>query len=213
VLATAGLQGSVLPYLTYITIAIGIGLVVFGIRMAAGQEVGLPGLRVAGRAPSVRFGSQTAYGATFALASMSCTIGPFLAVVAGALRAKGPVATALPFLVYAAGMGTSILIISISAALAGSTLVAALRRRTPAIMRAAGWLMILAGFYAAVYGLAEVLPRFGIDALGPVVDVTGTWQGAITRAIHGWGVPTLVTLAIFAALAAGGILGARRRRV
>ncbi len=211
VLATTSLQGSILPYLTYATIVIGIALVVLGVRMAAGHEVGLPGLRVSGRAPAATFGSQTAYGAAFALASMSCTIGPFLAVVAGALRARGPVATALPFLLYAAGMGTSILIVSLSAALAGSTLIAALRRRTPAIMRGAGWLMVVAGLYATLYGLAEVLPRYGVNALGPVLDVTGAWQGAVTRAIHGWGVPTLVVLASLAAIAAIGILGARRR--
>lgn len=212
VLATSGLQGKILPYLTYVTIVLGVGLIVLGLRMAAGHEVGLPGLRVKGRAPAAAFGSQTAYGAAFALASMSCTIGPFLAVVAGALRAKGPVATALPFLLYAVGMGTSILVVSISAALAGSTLVAALRRRTAAIMRAAGWLMIFAGLYATVYGLAEVLPRYGIGALGSVIDVTGTWQGALTRAIDGWGTPTLAALAVLSAIAVAWILGVRRRR-
>ncbi len=212
VVATSGLQGSILPYLTYVTIAVGLGLIALGVRMAAGHEVGLPGLRVKGRAPSATFGSQTAYGATFALASMSCTIGPFLAVVAGAVRAKGPVATVLPFILYAVGMGTSILIVSISAALAGSTLVAALRRRTPAIMRAAGWLMIVAGLYAALYGLAEVLPRYGITALDIVVDRTGAWQGDLTRAIHSWGVPVLSVLAGLAAIAAVWIFAARRGR-
>ena len=212
VLATASLQGRILPYLTYLTIAIGIGLIVLGVRMAAGHEVGLPGLRVRARAPSATFGSQAAYGATFALASMSCTIGPFLAVVAGAVRAKGPVATVLPFLLYAIGMGTSILIVSASAALAGSTVVAALRRRTPAIMRGAGWLMIVAGIYAALFGLAEVLPRYGINALGGVIDTTSGWQGSLTRAIYAWGAPALAVLAALAAVATVWILAARRGR-
>jgi cytochrome c biogenesis protein CcdA len=212
VLATSGLQGRILPYLTYLTIVIGLGLIVLGIRMASGHEVGLPGLRVRGRAPAATFGSQTAYGAAFALASMSCAIGPFLAIVAGALRANGPVATVLPFVLYSVGMGTSILVVSISAALAGSTLVAALRRRTPAIMRAAGWLMIVAGLYAGLYGLAEVLPRYGVNALASVVDVTGTWQGGLTRAIVGWGTATLAALAVLAAAAVAWIFGVRRRR-
>ena len=210
VLATAGLQGSILPYLSYVTVAIGIALVVLGVRMARGHEVGIPGLRVKGRAPTLAFGSQAAYGASFALASMSCTIGPFLAVVSGALNQSGPVAKVVPFVVYGIGMGTSILIISVVAALAGSTVVAGLRRRTPSIMRAAGWLMIVAGIYAFLYGLAEVLQQFGIDALGGVIDVTLGWQGSLTRAVYGWGVPTLIVLAVLAAIAAVWILRSRR---
>jgi len=212
VLATAGLQGSILPYLSYVTVAIGLALIVLGVRMARGYEVGIPGLRVKGRAPTLAFGSQVAYGASFALASMSCTIGPFLAVVSGALNEDGPVAKVLPFLIYAIGMGTSILIISIVAALAGSTVVARLRRRTPVIMRAAGWFMIVAGTYATLYGLAEVLQRFGIDALGGVMDVTLGWQGSLARAVYGWGVPTLVVLAALATGAAVWILRSRRER-
>jgi cytochrome c biogenesis protein CcdA len=212
VLATAGLQGSILPYLSYVTVAIGLALIVLGVRMARGHEVGVPGLRLKGRAPTLAFGSQAAYGASFALASMACTIGPFLAVVSGALNQGGPIAKVLPFVIYAIGMGTSILIVSIVAALAGSTVVATLRRRTPAIMRAAGWFMIVAGTYALLYGLAEVLQNFGIDALGRVIDVTAGWQGDLARAVSGWGVPTLVALATLAAVAAVWILRSRRER-
>jgi len=212
VLATAGLQGSVLPYLAYVTVAIGLVLVVLGVRMAAGHEINVPGLRFKGRAPAATFGSQTAYGASFALASMSCTIGPFLAIVASALNAPGPIAKTLPFLVYAVGMGTSILVISIVAALAGSTVVAGLRRRTPAIMRGAGWLMIVAGVYATLYGLAEILQQNGNTALSGIIDVTAGWQGDITRTIHGWGLPVLVTLAVVTTAAVLWILVARSRR-
>jgi cytochrome c biogenesis protein CcdA len=212
VLATAGLQGSVLPYLAYVTVAIGIALVALGVRMAAGHEINVPGLRIKGHAPAATFGSQTVYGASFALASMSCTIGPFLAIVSTAINAPGPVAKTTPFLIYAIGMGTSILAISIVAALAGSTVVAGLRRRTPAIMRGAGWLMIVAGIYATLYGLAEILQQHGNSALTGVLDVTGGWQSGITRTIHGWGLPVLITLAVLAVVAVAWVYGSRQRR-
>lgn len=212
VLATAGLQGSVLPYLAYVTVAIGIALVALGVRMAAGHEINVPGLRIKGHAPAATFGSQTVYGASFALASMSCTIGPFLAIVSTAINAPGPVAKTTPFLIYAIGMGTSILAISIVAALAGSTVVAGLRRRTPAIMRGAGWLMIVAGIYATLYGLAEILQQHGNSALSGVLDVTGGWQSGITRTIHGWGLPVLITLAVLAVVAVAWVYGSRQRR-
>ncbi len=198
VLAAVSLQGKILPYLAYVTLAIGIVLVVSGVRMAAGHEVGIPGLRVQGRAPGRAFGSQTAYGASFALASMSCTIGPFLLIVSGAVNADGPVAKTAPFFAYGLGMGASIVVISVIAALAGSTVVAGLRKRTPAIMRGAGWLMIVAGIYAMTFALAEILQSHGVNALEGVIDTTARWQGDLTRAIHGWGLPSLVTLAVLA---------------
>jgi hypothetical protein len=77
-------------------------------------------------------------------------------------------------------------------------------------MRAAGWFMIVAGVYAFLYGLAEVLQQFGIDALGGVIDVTLGWQGSLARAVYGWGVPTLIALAALAAVAAAWILRSRR---
>ena len=120
-------------------------------------------------------------------------------------------AKALPFLIYGVGMGTSILIISVIAALAGSTVVSGLRRRTPAIMRAAGWLMILAGIYALLYGLAEVFQRFDITALAGVQEPPWGGRGSVTRAIPGWDSRRLIALAALAAVGVVSLFLARRK--
>lgn len=199
------LQGSVLPYLPYVTVVLGVALTVLGARMLAGHEVAIPGLRLtpgalANRAPGKALASQVLYGVSFALASMSCTIGPFFAVVTQALDASHPVGALGPFVVYGAGMGTSVVVVSIAAALAGSAVGRALRSRTALIMRVGGALMLAAGIYVVVYGLAEVLQRFGIDALNPVLLTTAGWQGDVTNAIRNWGTPTLVGLVIVTAV-------------
>ena len=190
----AALQGSVLPLLPYVTVALGVVLVALGATMLVRGELRGPGLRVAGRAPQATFASQVLYGATFALASLSCTIGPFLAVVTTALTASNPFGAVGPFVIYAAGMGSSILFVSVAAALAGVGIAAVLRAHTGLIMRIGGGVMIVAGIYVLAYGLAEILPRFGIHALDPLLLRTAGWQGAITTAIQEWGTPVLVAL-------------------
>ncbi|WP_159448774.1 cytochrome c biogenesis CcdA family protein [Demequina sp. NBRC 110053] len=209
----AGLQGSILPYLSYVTVAIGVVLVWLGIVLLRGGELRGPGLRMRGAAPGRAFWSQVIYGATYAIASMSCTIGLFLTVVAQALAATGPVGAISPFLVYAAGMGASILAVSILAAVAGSSAAAALRARTPLLMRIGGALMILAGLYVFVFGLAEVLPRHGIDTLNPVLTTTAAWQGSVALWIDSWGTVALVVfVAVIAALTVWILMAARRER-
>ncbi|WP_159450197.1 cytochrome c biogenesis CcdA family protein [Demequina sp. NBRC 110056] len=207
----AGLQGSILPYLSYVTTAIGVVLIWLGVVLLRGGELKGPGLRVRGTAPGKAFWSQVGYGATFALASMSCTIGLFLAIVAQALAATGPVGAVAPFLIYAAGMGASILAVSILAAVAGSSAASALRSKTPLLMRIGGGLMVLAGLYVLVFGLAEVLPRYGVTALNPVLTTTAKWQGAVSQWIDSWGTVALVVFVIVIAAAVVWILVASRR--
>ncbi len=63
--------------------------------------------------------------------------------------------------------------------------------------------MVLAGLYVLLFGLAEVLPRYGVYALDPVVRVTTQWQFQVTQAVQSWGTPVLIALV---ALALGGTL-------
>jgi len=189
------LQGSVLPYLPYVTVTLGIVLIGFGIAMALGHEV--PGLRVrpmTGKAPRADAWSQVLYGVSFALASLSCTIAPFFAVVTQSLDASGPVGAIAPFVIYGAGMGTSVLIISLAAAWAGAAVGRALRERTGLILRIGGVVMVLAGAWVIVYGLAELLPRYGVRALNEVLLSSSRAQGNISNVITDWGTPVLVTV-------------------
>jgi cytochrome c biogenesis protein CcdA len=199
---SAALQGTVLPYVPYLTGLLGAALVILGVVMVVTGELRGPGLRITGQAPRATFASQCLYGATFALVSLSCTIGPFFAVVTTALAAKNPLGAVAPFLVYAIGMGTAVLLVSLAAALVGEGAGRALRGRTQLIMRIGGVVMILAGLAALAYALAEILPRSGIHALDPLLLQTAGWQGTVATAIEGWGTPVLVTLVAGVAIVA-----------
>lgn len=189
------LQGAVLPYLPYVTVTLGVVLIGFGVAMALGHEV--PGLRVrpmSGKAPRADAWSQVLYGVSFALASLSCTIAPFFAVVTQSLDASGPVGAIAPFVIYGAGMGTSVLLVSLAAAFAGAAVGRALRDRTGLILRIGGVVMVLAGVWVIAYGLAELLPSYGVRALDEVLFSSSRLQGSISSAITDWGTPVLVTV-------------------
>ncbi|MFW2512591.1 cytochrome c biogenesis CcdA family protein [Demequina sp. SO4-13] len=205
-----GLQGSVLPYVSYVTVVIGAVLIWLGIVMLRGGQLRSPGLRVSSGAPRRAFWSQVGYGASFAVASLSCTIGLFLAVVAHALSATNPAGAVTPFVIYGAGMGASVLAISMIAAVAGAAAAAAMRRRTPLLMRIGGGLMVVAGLYVLVFGLAEVLPRHGVDVLNPVLSSTAQWQSGMASWIESWGTVALVVFVSVIALATVAILVAAR---
>lgn len=194
--ASLSLQGSILPYSSYVTIAIGVALTWLGVMMTLRGELRGPGLRVQLRAPRTTFWSQVAYGASFAIASLSCTIGLFLAVVSQALLATNPLGAVLPFVTYGVGMGASVATVSLLAALAGSTVARSLRGGTPLLMRIGGVLMTAAGLYVVAFGLAEVLLRFDIDVLNPLLLTTARWQAALTGTIQSWGTPVLLGLVV-----------------
>ncbi|WP_430867964.1 cytochrome c biogenesis CcdA family protein [Demequina aurantiaca] len=208
----ASLQGSILPYVSYLTAAMGAILIWLGIVLARGGELKGPGLRLNSSAPGKSFWSQTAYGASFAVASLSCTIGLFLAIVTQALAATNPIGAVAPFVIYGLGMGTSILIVSLIAALAGSGVASALRSKTPTIMKVGGWLMILAGIYVLLFGLSEILPQFGIHTLDPVLTTTAQWQSSVAAAISSWGTPVLTGLVIATAVVVLWVFIAGRRK-
>ncbi|PKQ27273.1 MAG: cytochrome C biogenesis protein [Actinobacteria bacterium HGW-Actinobacteria-4] len=189
-----GLQGSILPYVSYVTVALGALLVWLGMVLVRGGELKGPGLRLNSAAPRKTFWSQTIYGVSFAVASLTCTIGLFLAVVTQALAATNPLGAVAPFVVYGVGMGTSIIVVSLLAALAGAGVASALRNKTPVIMRVGGGLMIVAGLYVIVFGLAEVLPQYGIFTLNPVLLATAEWQAAVVNSISGLSTAVLVAV-------------------
>ncbi|MGH3545909.1 MAG: cytochrome c biogenesis CcdA family protein, partial [Mycobacteriales bacterium] len=85
-LVISPLAASVQRHLPVITVFIGVVLLVAGVAMLAGKQLPTPLRAPSGGAPTRRLGSMFGYGVAFAIASLSCTIGPFLAVSVTALR-------------------------------------------------------------------------------------------------------------------------------
>jgi cytochrome c-type biogenesis protein len=138
------------------------------------------------------------FGVSFALASLGCTIGPFLAVVVTSFGSPDGIGL---FLAYAAGMALVVGIVAVATALAQKAVLRTLRRSAAWMHRVAGALMVLAGAYVAIYGWSGT--REGPD---PVVSAAGQVQTWLAAAVEraGAGVLALVLLALMIALLVAG---------
>lgn len=208
-LVVAPVAGAVGRHLPWATIAIGVVLAGIGAWLLAGRQlpVLVPKL---GRAGGVRrsAGSMTLFGAAYAVASLGCTIGPFLAIVGTSFRPGQAAAGVGLFLAYAAGMGLTVGTVALAVALARMSLVTQVRRAAPAIARAGGALLVLAGGYVAYYGWYSLRVFSGDVTHDPVVD----GLGALQQRASGWldGAGTAVVAATFAGLLVAGLAASWR---
>jgi len=70
---------------------------------------------------------------------------------------------------------------------------------------------VLAGLWVILYGLAEVLPRYGVRALDEILFSSSRIQGSISGAITDWGTPLLVTVLSLVAAAVAAVFVLARR--
>lgn len=210
---TISAAGTVQRYLPYVTVLIGIVLAALGVWLLIGRELRLPTPKpLAGRwAPTVRLGSMYGYGVSYALASLSCTVGPFLAVTAAGLHDRSVVGSVVIYLAYTAGFTLVVGALAVSAAFASSALVDRVRRILPYLNRIGGVLLIVVGMYVGYYGLYEVrLLGAGGNPQDSVITAAGRVQGMLAGWVHqhgGW--PWAAVLAV---LIAAGVASAWYRR-
>jgi cytochrome c biogenesis protein CcdA len=205
---TVAAASTVQRYLPYVTVVIGIVLVALGIWLLAGREITvLRGVARGARwAPTARLGSMFAYGISYAVASLSCTVGPFLAVTAAGLRGGSVLGGVSVYVAYAGGFTLVVGVLAVAAALASSAAVDRMRRIVPYVNRISGALLLIVGVYVGYYGLYEIRLFTGNgNPEDSVIAAAGRMQGAIAGWVHQHGAwPWLVALAVLtiAALAA-----------
>jgi cytochrome c biogenesis protein CcdA len=203
-------------YLPYATMLIGIVLVTLGIWLLSGRELTLltPKLPERHWAPTVRLGSMFGYGVSYAIASLSCTIGPFLAVTAAGLRGGSLLVSISIYLAYVGGLTLVVGVLAVAAASASSALADRIRRILPYVNRIGGALLVVVGLYVGYYGLYEVrLFEFKGNPKDPVISGVARFQALIAGWVHQHGAwPWLLALAVLVvgALASGWLWRARR---
>ncbi len=204
-------------YLPYGTVVIGIVLVALGVWLLSGRELTALTPRPLGPrwAPNVRQGSwivgMYGYGVSYAIASLSCTIGPFLAVTAAGFRGGSIVPGVSIYLAYVAGLTLVVGVLAIAAATASSALADRLRRIVPFVNRISGALLVLVGLYVAYYGRYELrLFNTRGNPRDVVITGAGRLQGVLAGWVHQHGVwPWVVALFV---LVVGPLAGAWYRR-
>lgn len=182
-LVISPLAASIEQYLPWATIVIGVALVGLGGWLLAGRELVLhvPKLDRGGRDGGLA--SMFLFGVSYAIASLSCTIGPFLAVTSSTFGSADVLSGIAVFVAYALGMGAVVGALTVGAALARDGLARSLRSALPHVARASGVLLVVAGAYVAWYGWFEVRTLAGGDGSDPVVDRALVVQAWLQRTL------------------------------
>lgn len=93
------------------------------------------------------------FGVSYGVASLSCTLPIFLAVLGVSAANIGFLNILLNFVLFALGMGLVIMVLTLGMALFKGAMVRFLRRALPYIHPIGAWLMVLAGAYIIFYWL------------------------------------------------------------
>ena len=137
----------------YATGGIGVALLVLGIAMLFGYKLPFmtPRLDTGGEAPKQTVGAMFVYGIAYAVASIGCTIGLFIATVFSTTRRDGLASGVGNMLAYGAGMALLVSALTIALASANTGLLKLLRGSLQYVDRIAAVFVTLSGFYLLWY--------------------------------------------------------------
>lgn len=213
-LAIMPVASSVVGQLPWFTVVLGALLALAGAWMLLGR--GLPRLPLPrggggnARPVTASLGSMAGFGASYAVASLGCTIAPFLAVVVTAFRAGSAFEGGVLFLAYAGGMGLVVGSAAVAVALARRGLIDRVRSLGGVLPRVAGGVLLLAGAYVAWYGAWELRVLHGGAGSDPVVEAAAQVQQWLASTVSSLGWPFF--LAGLGLLVVVGLVRRGRRR-
>ncbi|MGH9119004.1 MAG: cytochrome c biogenesis CcdA family protein [Acidimicrobiales bacterium] len=210
-LITAGIR-SFVDYVPWVAMIIGAALAALGITLLAGRDLTVALPKPQAGTGSRRLRSMLAFGASYAVASLSCTLPVFLAVVASTFTRSNTASGVATFVAYAVGMSVVVLIVTIALALAEHSLVARIRGLARHVNRAAGALLVIAGGYIVYYWAFNLSTDPGeTTGAGPARFVEGLSADA-TAFIQDLGTTRIlaVGLVVIGGAAAIAVLGRRR---
>ncbi|MCY3850611.1 MAG: cytochrome c biogenesis CcdA family protein [Acidimicrobiaceae bacterium] len=177
-------EGTVFEYTGYVTIAIGALMLPLGVFMALGKDFVL-------RLPKLNLGTGSRdlssvflFGVSYAVVSLSCTIGLFLSSVTTSFTTDGWLKGLGNFLAYALGMGALITFLTMSLALAKTDVAKGMRQVLPYVGRFSGLVLLIAGLYLIDYGYFEIRVLSGDNYSSPRVDRFLEMQAAVNNWIQ-----------------------------
>ena len=180
-------------YLPWVSIGLGLLLMLAATWLLAGRSlpaITLPGLR----SPVVRTTwSMSLFGVAYALSSLSCTIAPFLVVVAVAINSGSIGAGVAGLGLYTAGMLLVVGSAAVAVALADASLIARLRRLARLAPRASALLLLVSGTYSVYYGIWELRVLAGRAADDRLVATAERVQSVLVSTVEAvWPVGVVV---------------------
>jgi cytochrome c biogenesis protein CcdA len=194
-------------WLSWLTMVMGVVLVVSGAMLLAGRSTSMriPRLKLAVDSHPVGLVS---YGLVYATVSLSCTLPVFLAVVATSFTGEDFWAGSVSFVAYALGMGAVMAVVAISSAVAGAHTASRARAVGRYARRASSAFLILAGLYVTWYGWVELRSFRGVV----VTEGPTAWVSAASSTVTRWlsSLPVWAVAVACASVVVAALVAARR---
>ncbi len=179
-IAFSGLISEISAQLSWVTIIMGVLLGILGIAMLNGYQpiVSVPHLEKGTGSKSSA--SMFLFGVSYAIASLSCTIGLFISAVATSATNDTFLARFGAFFSYGLGMGLLATVLTLAVGFGKRGIVTSFRKILPKINLISAVVLVVVGIYLVLYGVW----RWQIfdDTPG---DPTG-WVNSIVTTVEGW---------------------------
>ena len=164
----------------YITLPIGIILILLGLAMIRGYQpnIKIPKLHIKNfnrQLPSIFL-----FGVSYAIVSIGCSAPIFFITVGSSFSRDGVINGVAVFITYALGMSIVVTFLTISLALTRTMIAKNMRRILPYLSPISGLLLTGAGFFLASYGWWEIQVSKGNYSSNTFVDLSLRGSGRLS---------------------------------
>lgn len=208
----------VVEVIPWLALMVGAGVVVLGVAMFRGWKPAVALPQPSGGVRGRGAGGAVVFGLSYAIASLSCTLPVFLAVVAGTVTRTDLASGVATFVAYGMGMSLVLVAVALAVAVARTALVRCLRLVSRRMDRVAAVLLMVAGVYVVGYwAFTLAVPPGSADSSGwsevaevPVraLERVSSWS---VGAVESGALPIAVVLGATIVAATVAVTSARRR--
>jgi cytochrome c-type biogenesis protein len=170
---------SIQRYLPILTIVIGFLLIIAATSLLSGRNILSAKLWSPSISPTGKLTTFFGYGVTFALGSISCTIGPFLAITNSALSSSNVIQIFLTYLAFGLGTSITIGVLALVTATSNHLLQSNIRKVSRGINIFSALILLLVGLYLLYFAWFELRLIDASDPSNAVLNAAFQVQGWI----------------------------------
>ena len=168
----------------YITLGIGIILVLVGVAMVAGYHPVLNVPRIHMGTSNRQLPSIFLFGISYAFVSIGCSAPIFFLTVGGSFSRDGIINGSAVFISYALGMSIVITVLTVGISIARSSITEKYKSIMKYLNPISGIFLSISGFFLSAYGWWEIQVSRGNYGTNPLVDLSLRGSGRLSNWVN-----------------------------
>jgi cytochrome c-type biogenesis protein len=177
-LVNAGAR-AIIDWIPYLALGVGAVMVALGVAMWRGYELNVGFFKVQGGTAGRDTRSVLTFGASYAVASLSCTLPVFLSVVVGSIASASFFGGFLTYIAYGAGMSALLMGVTLAVALAKQGVIGRLKSMLRHVQRVSAAFLVIAGVYIVWFWIDDLSSDAGDQ--GSAAGLVDGWSASLTN--------------------------------